>query len=759
VIDYDDAKYWIEKVTPFSINDVWEAFEGEGWKGAALAVVPAVYGEGVQTYTGDWEDNFTKLGLPKYVENTGYGLDQPYYDTADFWKDTAKQFDTEDLSELTAAKGFPDYIRAIVEAKISNEHLATLPSDTLVSLNADPNLDEPTFTEYRQMWEDREKLVAAGDDAELTRQELQPDGKYKSVTYKGEDALTAFDKDVKDNPTRNAHQGNFSQRQYSLLVQYHSITDEKKQAEFLEEHKSEIGVKPRDEWLRKHPKENAELAIWGQAKVLTKEAYTHFKTLAKQLDIPDNAIPELLLPPETSIDTHFEYEEKVSEGTHSSDEAKLLLLKDQIAADEAGVQSYVGWRNESNQPLKLPEETLEYYQLKVDNSQNYADLEEAQEADNEEEVEAIRARKVDGETFHDVERRVEAIGKGTRASPIPDEIVNVYVSHMQIVDETGSGLSAEAKLNRYDDPALNDFLMNEDYWGKAKTKPLDKDKAYLDNYLVPRWRIDVAYRTEDGEYNALQTTQDRQDYLLAHEAYRMDRRRREALSMSNPTTGERFPLDQVEQFVTYHEIEVKGFRQERFLVNNGGQDPENLTGFAWAMHNIGGIDIPTPQDVPLVQYDDIYDQYTDEFEQLEGFADNQSEHYIEIPEPGLTLAQTRDKARNALRFDVNGNYSEFGLAELKRNAYGKFVPETFVNDYVGYYTIVGEGKPANYEEVNKTDLWYEDDWYMLEHFDFYKGIYQELLGNAPFEAIAKVPSREVFAKYLEYLRLSKVGKI
>ncbi|TSC92180.1 MAG: hypothetical protein CEN92_73, partial [Candidatus Berkelbacteria bacterium Licking1014_96] len=35
------------------------------------------------------------------------------------------------------------YIKAIAEARIINEHLSTLPSERLVSLNADPALDEP----------------------------------------------------------------------------------------------------------------------------------------------------------------------------------------------------------------------------------------------------------------------------------------------------------------------------------------------------------------------------------------------------------------------------------------------------------------------------------------------------------------------------------------------------------------------------------------------------------------------------------------
>ncbi|MBA7546977.1 hypothetical protein ES705_39379 [subsurface metagenome] len=43
------------------------------------------------------------------------------------------------------------------------------------------------------------------------------------------------------------------------------------------------------------------------------------------------------------------------EGTHGSVEAKLLLLKDHLAAEEAEVQSYADWRE-----LKVSDEELEY---------------------------------------------------------------------------------------------------------------------------------------------------------------------------------------------------------------------------------------------------------------------------------------------------------------------------------------------------------------------------------------------------------------
>ena len=231
VVDVANVKQWIERIAPFAVWDIYEAYMEDPIR-AFMVAIPAIVGEGVATYTGDWVENWLKLGIPKYSDNLPYGITEPYYDTADFWTDTSSQFKGVDPATLTKEKGFPDYIRAIAEARIINEHLQTLPNEKLVRLNADP-AEGTTIAQYRLMWLEREKLVAAGDKAEWTIRELQPDGTYKKVTYKGEEALKVFDQDER---TRNAHLGNFSQRQFSLLNQYWAITDPKKQAEFLEKH-------------------------------------------------------------------------------------------------------------------------------------------------------------------------------------------------------------------------------------------------------------------------------------------------------------------------------------------------------------------------------------------------------------------------------------------------------------------------------------------------------------------------------------------
>ena len=74
----------------------------------------------------------------------------------------------------------------------------------------------------------------------------------------------------------------------------------------------------------------------------------------------------------------------------------------------------------------------------------------------------------------------------------------------------------------------------------------------------------------------------------------------------------------------------------------------------------------------------------------------------------------------------------------RMQAYKIYVPAELVEDYVDYKAAQGEG--------------YEDDWWMMEHPDFYKEIYLGILGNERKD-YRKVPTREVFTKYQEFLGL------
>jgi len=78
------------------------------------------------------------------------------------------------------------------------------------------------------------------------------------------------------------------------------------QEDFLGEH-PELEIDPRDQWLRDNPKQNAQLALWGQAKPMSLEAYDLMADMARELDVPDNAIPEYM--PRNIFELDLQYQE------------------------------------------------------------------------------------------------------------------------------------------------------------------------------------------------------------------------------------------------------------------------------------------------------------------------------------------------------------------------------------------------------------------------------------------------------------------
>ena len=222
---------------------------------------------------------------------------------------------------------------------------------------------------------------------------------------------------------------NLSWRQVALLRDYHRIEDDEAKREYLvglsEEDRHLLTQNPRDEWLRSHPQENALLALFGQEKILTPEAYTAFRALVDELDIPNAGLPEMTLPPETSMDTHFTYQEFVGEGKHGSWEAQLLLLKDAQTAEEAGVQSYAEWAE-----LTLSDTPVEALELKVKNREAF----EKPAGERTPEDKAVL-------------RRVEAIEKnGT-------EYQDAWVERGTVIDEYGSN-SAQGNLWLLENPKV-----------------------------------------------------------------------------------------------------------------------------------------------------------------------------------------------------------------------------------------------------------------------------------------------------------------
>ncbi len=514
-----------------------------------------------------------------------------------------------------------------------------------------------------------------------------------------------------------------SRREAELLNEYNQL-DKAGKAQFLKDN-PELTVNPRTEWLKSHPAENALLAVWGQAKILTKEAYTEFQNLVKMLDIPDSALPERTLPPDESIDGYFRYLDEVENRSAGSWEAQLIIAQDDKLREFL-----------DREPIETPQEALE---LKIkhrdlyDLKDSYSDKDSANYIDSSKDrADAIAELYADNPDWIDDMRRVEAIENNGL------DYQEQWVDRGHIIDGDKIGSadragSSEAKVWLLDNPDIFQWALDNEL--------LTDDGS---DWNEPVLRINARWREQDNEYNDIDPDAKnpdtgislRDEYLAGNEEYRQDRRRRDAYQLKDKD-GNTFPIEQIDNYVAYYELPEKGKRRDRFLIDN----PD----FAQAMHTIAGIDLP--EKVPNIAYDDIYDQYRQEFERLEGLGDNKSDFYIEN-------VDARDKARQEMRFKDDGTLTDFGIAEIRRKAYGDYIPDEYIDRYVDYYKILNEGTPQNWptDKSGNKLTWYEDDWYLIEHPEFYEKVYLGLM-ELEKRDFSIVPTRAVFDKYVEYSNL------
>jgi len=625
------------------------------------------------------------------------------YDMRKLNRDYTETLEAVTAEDLEGKAGIPATVFNWFEKETSEKLVGVYPNTSIYKINADPS-EGTTFEQYYLQWQERQRIT---DPQELADH-------------------------IKEYP--KAYLGNLTKRQLELIRKYHRASEDE-QAQMLKDI-PDLRANPRLDWLRANPKDNARLALWGQAPILTLEAYTEFNRMVADLDIPNGAIPSLTLPPEKSIETHFLYEQLVAEGKSNSWEAQLLKAKD---------LDYCEWRG-----VEVPDVPIPSLELKTTHRNLYDALDLAKDIEDEDKREAAidKIMQTDvggGLQFRDILRRVEAIEVGTNEKPTPDKIINAWVNRGRVIDEFEAG-SSEGKMWLVDNADAYRWALENDKLSDDGGLP-DNDVYILENgrsnvkWNIPVLTINRMWREQDTWYNEgipdnhahisndddrlLAIKRERAAFLEGNEEYRLDRWRRRAFSaVGIEPDFLRFTPEQVETYVQYYELPARGYRQERFLL----QHPE----FAQAMNTIQGVDIPKAEDVPAVQYDEIYEQYQDLFDIWDAYGDNTSPDYI-------TDSEARAKARSVLFSGTLGR--EFKTARYRRDAYKDLIGyEEQVDNFVQYYLIIDKGKPSGQDE------WYDDDWFLMEHRQFYDtmltlGIFKE---RRTFE---KVPSREVWRLY------------
>lgn len=484
--------------------------------------------------------------------------------------------------------------------------------------------------------------------------------------------------EITELPEELAKWANRNKRKLSLVAQYQKLEGAEAKA-FLDKH-PELKENPGVEWLKNFPLANARLALWGQTKIYSLEAYNEFNRLVKELDIPDDAIPELTLPPKGSVENYFKYQGLLTEFSPSSWEVQLLMLQDD------NLRQFL-----ERQPVETPVRSLE---LKIKHRPLFEQY-DLLETDED------RAKlKADNPEWVDDMRRIEAIENAAS-----DEIAESWVERGQLIDQFSAG-SSEAMVWLLDNPeafkwALENELLTDDGtdWNIPVLRINAKWREFDDKYL--------GYGDETSEFYIPDETERiaARDKLLLDEEYRKDRRRREAY-------GDGFSDDQIENFVDYHELPVKGYRQEQFLLD--------IPKFAREMHEIKGLDLPDPAKLPSPKYDEIYESRPDDFDKLWGLADHKSEHYIENE-------RAREEARQAMRFDARGNPSDFYKDELRLDAYKLFIPEEHIESYVTMGVSPDKG--------------YRDERYLKDNPRYYKEVWLGILKNDRID-VRKIPAKQ-----------------
>ena len=468
------------------------------------------------------EDLNLKLGEPKEGAEDKPLTEKPIpiYDTKDWFRDIGKVYDNVLPQDVLDDPKASMESRAWAEYEISRSQADILPDTALYKINTEDNAD--TIINYYEQW--------------LARQKIESLAKLKE-----------FDKLYP-----KAYLGNVTRQQYNLLVKY--LNAEDKDA-FLEAH-PELRVNPRDEWLKANPLDNARLALGGEAKILSMEAYNEFNKLLKELDIPEDAIPDQTLPPKGSVESHFEYLGAGEEFGWNSWETQLVLAKDDVYRDWKGLDPI-------ETPVKALELKIKHRELS-DLYKGYGDKDSPSYIENDDDRDEARDKlETDNPEWVEDKRRIEAI-----ENDASDDIVESWVERGKTTDEFGAS-SSEAKVWLLDNPEVHRWALRE---GLVTDDGLEWNESLL------RLNIEMSkLDKESEEYKRLGYKQD---------AYQID-----------------IPDNLIDTYIDWYTTPRSGFDDDWFLMENQEFYQTMVDKGIWQERDFSKV--PTREQVKLM--DDFYE--------------------------------------------------------------------------------------------------------------------------------------------------------
>ena len=323
----------------------------------------------------------------------------------------------------------------------------------------------------------------------------------------------------------------------------------------------------------------------------------------------------------------------------------------------------------------------------------------------------------------------------------PRVLMPNYFEHANVVRQTSGG-SVQAKLYKLEHPEFLEWGVENWGWSDLSDENIDI------------LRLRVNFETQFKEYDAYG---DRKqiDVYIADDAMRAAEREK-MLFTELPTTGpgtlsdfgEAYYRKQAygtgysetnwDAFVEYSALPIWGFWQERFLL-----DPAN-EGFynEYLDEKIGKhfrVEVDAngkPVIIPPQIRDEIYGTFYDQF--------------VEWEKGGLS------DIRKAELHKLTINGMTFKEAWYTKEAYDIAFPDNTRDDYVEYFVNDEFAKPKGRDTPR--GLWFEDDWWLLEHKEFYGAMYAMDIWKLDEKGEGRIseytPTKEVWELFLIYDNLA-----
>jgi len=519
-----------------------------------------------------------------------------------------------------------------------------------------------------------------------------------------------------------------SGRQLDVLAKYHSASPQEqqdmlKQNPWLSENKYE-------ETLINSPEDNARLALWGEAKLLTMEAYESYMKLIDKLDLVDSALPEDITPKNLPV-FKLQTEKTFRDTTRKLDAVSLL---DDEVKDANGLTA----RDRAR---------AELYKTKVGN-----------------------------ETYIDTKRRIDLIEKGTTEKPIDTKLIDAVVVFKRRSDVPGdSTTSAEANLDRLNNPELDALLTNKDIMGDDAMEPLDKtrvpiweierkDRKYLDTIksysdkTLPGGKPNPDYKDgnlkvneqgqpdPNGKFTArsLAIAQLNKDNQEAFE----DTYRSEVYTIaSNASKATGTPYVKPDDGLVQSHVDYmikqgqpgKSWNSpdiQLSLIDQSDPMKPKLTPYGqWRLDNGFMENAPDFTKIPIWNIDVKYEKQDAGYEEILG---------------KYGAGQTKEQTAAINAYLDKPENLEYKMDRRRRDAYKAKVPGNYVETYAQFYT-----KPK--------ETPYDDEWFMLEHMDYYRDVWMNKdifpdhkpmdFRKVPMIPGTSLPDRVVYQKYVEYQNL------